>query len=112
MKWLSYLVLGAALLGPLAAPQAEAHGHTHVVIGFGVGPIWGFGPYPYYPPPYYYPPPAVVVTTPPVYVQQQDAPSEPGSSNYWYYCNNPQGYYPYVKTCPAGWQQVTPQPPQ
>jgi len=27
---------------------------------------------------------------------------------YWYYCRNPQGYYPYVTSCPGGWVQVIP----
>jgi hypothetical protein len=121
MKWLSYLVLGAALFGPLAATQAEAHGYygygrSRVVIGIGIGPVWGYTPYPYYGPyypPAYYPPPTVVVQQPPVYVQQQSAtPTEPGSDNSWYYCNDPKGYYPYIKTCPGGWQPVAPQAPQ
>jgi hypothetical protein len=28
--------------------------------------------------------------------------------SYWYYCQNPQGYYPYVKQCPSGWTKVPP----
>ena len=24
----------------------------------------------------------------------------------WYHCRNPQGYYPYVTSCPSGWQTV------
>jgi hypothetical protein len=31
---------------------------------------------------------------------------------YWYHCNNPEGFYPYVASCPGGWTQVTPTPPQ
>ena len=30
--------------------------------------------------------------------------------NYWYYCQDPEGYYPNVDECPDGWQQVAPQP--
>jgi hypothetical protein len=30
---------------------------------------------------------------------------------YWYYCKDPQGYYPYVKQCPGGWMKVVPIPP-
>ena len=37
------------------------------------------------------------------YVQQTD---------YWYYCTDPQGYYPYVRECPQGWMQVVPSSPQ
>jgi len=29
----------------------------------------------------------------------------------WYYCPESKAYYPYVKECPGGWQQVAPQPP-
>ena len=29
--------------------------------------------------------------------------------NYWYYCENPRGYYPYVSECPGGWMKVVPQ---
>jgi hypothetical protein len=27
-------------------------------------------------------------------------------SGYWYYCQNPAGYYPYVTQCTVGWQAV------
>lgn len=29
-------------------------------------------------------------------------------TNYWYYCQDPEGYYPDVNECPDGWQQVAP----
>ena len=37
------------------------------------------------------------------------APKPP--TQVWYYCPNPQGYYPYVAQCYSGWQAVpaTPQ---
>ena len=53
--------------------------------------------------PYVYPP--VAVAPPPVYVQPP--PPQP----YWYYCDNPPGYYPYVQQCSGGWRQVNPVPP-
>jgi hypothetical protein len=61
--------------------------------------------------PYAYPP--VVVAPPPVYVQPppQVYVQPPPPQAYWYYCDNPPGYYPYVPQCPAGWRQVTPTPP-
>ncbi|MEI6826357.1 MAG: hypothetical protein WCK54_12235 [Desulfuromonadales bacterium] len=31
---------------------------------------------------------------------------------YWYYCQNPMGYYPYVKECPSVWMKVVPNVPQ
>jgi hypothetical protein len=76
-----------------------------------VGPGW-YAPYypyyypPYYPPyyaPYYYPP---VSMPPPTYIERAPA-IVPG---YWYYCGESQAYYPTVRECPEGWQQVAPQP--
>jgi len=69
---------------------------------------YGFGT-PFYPPYYPYPPVITIPTQPPVYIQQQDFNRSQPKSGYWYYCKEPQGYYPYVKECPAGWIQVTPQ---
>jgi hypothetical protein len=31
---------------------------------------------------------------------------------YWYYCDNPAGYYPYVQTCPSQFRPVPATPPQ
>lgn len=116
----------AVLLAGFAA-EASARGyHGHgprarvgVYIGAPVvlGGAWGYGYRPYYygyPYPYYYPS-APVVTSPPVYIEQAPqagaaAPQAAAPASYWYYCANPEGYYPYVKECPNGWQQVSPQP--
>jgi hypothetical protein len=79
--------------------------NTHYSFGFSMGiPAYGPGPY-WGPPPYYYPAPPVVVVPqqPQTYVQRDQQ-----ESNYWYYCQNPQGYYPYVKSCPGGWMKVVP----
>jgi hypothetical protein len=91
------------------------YGGTRVFIGGWWGPgWWGPGwwgaPYPYaypYPYPYYSTPPAVIQQAPQEYIQQGSAPPQ---QSYWYYCPNPQGYYPYIKECPSGWLQVVPQP--
>ena len=32
-------------------------------------------------------------------------------TRYWYYCTDPEGYHPYVKSCPQGWMQVVPSGP-
>jgi hypothetical protein len=58
-----------------------------------------------YPPVVVEPYPRVVVERPPQVV----LPPQPPPS--WYYCENPQGYYPYVQQCPGGWRQVAPTPP-
>jgi hypothetical protein len=31
---------------------------------------------------------------------------QPYSSQTWYYCSDPAGYYPYVTQCNTGWQTV------
>jgi hypothetical protein len=33
-----------------------------------------------------------------------------GGPGVWYHCNRPEGYYPYVKQCRGGWEQVPAQP--
>ena len=90
----------------------RAHGFHHGVrgprvrVGIGIGlgtfwgPAWGWGPYW----PYYAYPPVVIAPSPRVYVE---APPPPV---YWYYCENPRGYYPYVSQCPSGWRAVSPTP--
>jgi hypothetical protein len=109
------LLLAAAMAGSSSAWADRYHGGFHggprvgvgVVIG---GPYWGYRDPFFYPPyPYAYPP-VVVTQDPPVYIEQGQAPA-PQASNDWFYCRNPEGYYPYVKQCPGGWQRVAPQPP-
>lgn len=70
----------------------------------------------YYPGPYYYPPyyyPSGVgpyPTEPPEYVQREEYYGPAESSASWYYCTDPQGYYPYVEQCNVGWIPVAPRP--
>ena len=73
---------------------------------------WWYGGgtwYPYAKPIYPYPNPYI----PPTIIVQQPPPvqSVPPPSQAWYYCPNPQGYYPYVPQCAYPWQAVpaTPQ---
>jgi hypothetical protein len=116
-KWIGVLLIAAALSIASAMPAYAWHGYRghgyrsygyhgykrpsvvvvpRIVVPFGV--------------PYHYSP--LVVAPPPVYVQPapqvyvQPPPPQP----YWYYCDNPPGYYPYVPQCPGGWRQVTPTP--
>jgi len=43
---------------------------------------------------------------------QPSAPVQPPAPvQYWYHCKSPEGYYPYVKTCPGGWDRVPATPP-
>jgi hypothetical protein len=32
--------------------------------------------------------------------------SQPYATQYWYYCQNPAGYYPYIQQCSTNWQPV------
>ncbi|UOA07291.1 hypothetical protein [Methylobacter sp. S3L5C] len=83
------------------------NGYYYGGLGLGLGLGYGLG---YYGNPYYVYPPAVIAvpTAPPVYIQQAPPVVQQNPSGYWYYCNNPQGYYPSIKECLGGWQQVAP----
>ena len=47
------------------------------------------------------------VEPPPVYVPNV----APSAVPYWYYCADSNAYYPYVSSCPGGWQAVPAIPP-
>jgi hypothetical protein len=44
-------------------------------------------------------------------IAEQPQLSAPGQDqdSYWYYCQDPPGYYPYVKSCPGEWMKVVPE---
>ena len=129
----SALLLGMFITGisslAMAGGGYRGHGghgwHSNVGVGIVFDPFLfmpGYYPRPYYYPPYYYSPyyaspyyyPPAVVTVPaepPVYIERGEvAEPAPQASASWYYCADPQGYYPYVKQCPGGWQAVAPLP--
>jgi hypothetical protein len=105
----------------MAAPSlGEAgHGRTRYFFGVNIGipgpawygpPVWAPRPYWAHPmviaaPPVYYAPAPVFVRQPPAYIRQPAL----DESDYWYYCESPRGYYPYVKSCPGGWMKVVPE---
>ena len=115
---LALLAVLVASAGLAISGQAGAHGrvHTHVGIGFHFGAPYYWGPWWWGPPAYYYPAPVYVAPPEPkVYVERSQveaAPRERASGDWWYYCEPSRSYYPYVKTCPSGWQRVPPAPPQ
>lgn len=96
--------------------------------GFGYWSAWNYGwvsgyavPYPHGYPfafgfPVTYAP--VVITSAPItqtYIQQEPAveagtPTAP-TVNYWYYCTQPAGYFPYVQNCNQAWMKVIPPSP-
>jgi len=62
-----------------------------------VGPTWYFYAAPVYPYPDPYMPPVVA------------APGAPApAGQFWYYCQSPPGYYPYVPQCSLPWEAVPP----
>ncbi|HYT47501.1 MAG TPA: hypothetical protein VEL04_03700 [Burkholderiales bacterium] len=105
------LIFGAALAMAVPPNEAEAGGrgrgghsggarhHAHHHHGGAVffGGYFYTGPYYYYPP-YYYPYYEV-----PLYDQGPENP-------YWYYCRAANAYYPYVQSCPGGWERYLPGP--
>jgi hypothetical protein len=103
------VLAGLAMSGLASADRFHRHFGVDVLV-----------PFPYYSPfygPYYYPYPPTVIVSPPqpqVYIQQPPAQSDwaQDGNSYWYHCDKPEGYYPYVKSCPGGWQKVVPTPPE
>jgi len=69
--------------------------------------------------PYAYPAPAYVYPAPaPAYTYEAPAYSYPAPAQAqapqqdWYFCPGSNGYYPYVRECPGGWQRVPSVPPR
>lgn len=131
MKWFKCILALLLILGAVAPDVASADrrghrhgGRTHFGLFIGAPLYWNWpSPYYAYPPSYAYPPyygypgyyaypPAVTVpSSPPVYVERDDDDVAPSRDRgYWYYCDRPDGYYPYVKECPGGWERVAPTP--
>ena len=88
--------------------------------GWGYPYAWGYPHgwnYPYYPSypyyPYYGPYYDEGYGTPPAPPEEVTPPLESGQQqpSYWRFCQNPEGYYPYVKDCPGGWIAVVPSRP-
>ncbi|MBI5556905.1 MAG: hypothetical protein HY885_04655 [Deltaproteobacteria bacterium] len=117
MNWSRTILIVVLLIicsTQVAWARWRGHGHGHgwrgnvdIFIG---PPLLGWR---YYPPPYYYdyPPPYYLSPPPPsVYIERAPAePVAPEPQSYWYYCPDPQGYYPSVRECPGGWLKVLPQ---
>jgi hypothetical protein len=119
MKKITLIFLAAMVVAMAFSSPSEAghgghggyHGHGgHVGVGIYVGPGWYSWPwapyysyYPYYP--YAASPPVVIREPAQEYVQPLPGRDDP---DYWYYCPDSKGYYPYVKKCPKGWLKVVP----
>ena len=131
-------LMGLALLlsGPVLADRDHNYGRGHAYANgyerghsHGNGWAWGVGGLvagaliadtlvnrqpvvSYQPAPVYVASPPVVYSEPVyyeaerVYVPQR----QPQVTNNWYYCQRPQGYYPYVQECYSGWMAIPPRP--
>lgn len=93
--------------GPYAPPEHRHHHHgpgagwwvPGLVVGSAL--LWvATRP----PPIVYREPPSAVLVPAPVIVPQPDA------NQWWYYCRSAGAYYPYVSTCPTGWEPVPARP--
>jgi hypothetical protein len=90
-------------------PPSYGYGNRYGYPPVGYAPNYGYAQ------PYGYAPAVVAPPAPSAYIQQQEVVQvqpQGQATNYWHYCRNPEGYYPYVKKCPDGWLQVAPQPGQ
>jgi len=112
-RWMRWSLVAALLFAVPVGDLAWAHGGrggghgrhgAHIGLFIGVPLLlhhWWHYSYP--------PPPQVVVVPrePEVYVDRGGG--ERGG--YWYHCDRPEGYYPYIKECPGGWQREVPRAP-
>jgi hypothetical protein len=88
-------------------------GRHHSGVFFPYPTVWPYPPYPYGP--YYYPYPSNYTD------DDDDAPSTRGvvvpgdmpvgAVAYWYYCDAPDGFYPYVRECSHDWNRIAVSPP-
>ncbi len=82
-------------------------GHGGVIVSFpypsgtGTPSPYPSGPYPYPGPPAPSQPSTV----------RTNVASQPRPWPVWYYCDQPSGYYPYVKVCSRNWQRLPVMPP-
>lgn len=114
-KFLLIFVLSILTMTSALADRGYARGHGG---GWGWGGAWivptvigGAILYEATRPRYVYAEPAPVYVQPgqvygQVYGSVAAAPPQP-----WYFCPGVNGYYPYVRECPTGWQAVPSTPP-
>lgn len=109
LRTLLALFLAAAAV---YSPSSDARGRFGFYVGGPMYPYY-YDPFYRYYDPFFYAPPQTIITvpaTPPTYIQQSPPVANQNPGGYWYYCDNPEGYYPYVKECLNTWQQVEPTP--
>ena len=108
MKKLTVILVVLAIIAASALPAQAYHWrYRHPVWGWG---WWSHAEGPLYPPTVYVPPPVVVITPQPqpqIYIQQQ--PEQTPPQFVWYWCIDPQGFYPYIPQCKSAWMKVIPE---
>jgi len=90
--------IGVVIGAPLYWNGAPWYGYPR--YGYG-DPYYGYPGYPSYGYRYY----QSVPVAPPVYIERGVQPA----TGQWYFCSNPEGYYPYVTQCSTAWRVVAPQ---
>jgi hypothetical protein len=109
-----------AIRPPAYRPPAYYHSRPNVGVDVVIGAPWP-RPYPYYPgawgwpgypPPVVVSPPIVVSPPPPLVYVERPRDDEVPAAGYWYWCGEPQGWYPDVGECAQGWQPVLPRAAQ
>jgi hypothetical protein len=102
------LALAGGLLAANAAPAHAYHWYYY-------HPVWGWGWWPhyvgpFYPPPVYVAPPLGVSQPPQTYVQRPADQTPQNPPTVWYWCKDPEGFWPHVQKCrDDAWLQVLPQ---
>ena len=106
-EWVSLIVVAWLAMIPAARAQGQGdpfydrpgryHDHPRRGCCAEPGPYYAppvVAPYPAYPPPVVVIPrsPGVTYSVPP--------------AQFWYWCDNPSGYYPNVTTCHGQWREV------
>ncbi len=99
------LLAGGVVLAGAAAAPGSADARVFIGFGFGVPFYAPYYPYYYGPPAVVYPPPAAYGPPPAGYAAPPPSYSPPPPQS-WYYCDDPQGYYPSIQNCNREWRQV------
>lgn len=105
------LLMGALVCGNAWAQRGGHghgwHGHHRSYFGLSIGvPLYrgAYGPG-WYGDPYWAQPRPIIIQAPVHYIER----SLPVAA-VWYFCADPQGYYPYVKQCMGAWRTVPTRP--
>ena len=101
------LLLGSAIVYSATQPRTVYYGPQVTYVPYGTVTTLT---QPYYSEQAYITPSMVSMPPPPQGGSQVSALGMPGG-DWWYFCKDPNGYYPYVRECKTGWEKVSPTPP-